>query len=157
MQTAPLRWLAVLCLTSFAISQDQAKPSPQSLATEADQRAIQQIEDALVKGENTPDPAVFDRVLADDYETLNPGGPGPGKAQIVKGLQAHAGQPSPYSVEERDMHIYILGNTAVAACVRTYTAKANGNLAREDKTHVFTKDHGTWKLRFSRASIRKED
>jgi hypothetical protein len=42
----------------------------------------------------------------------------------------------------RDMHIYILDNTAVAAYAKTYTAKENGNVAHEDTTRIFTKNHG---------------
>jgi len=157
MRTAPLRWIALLCLTSFAIGQNQAKLSPQSPATEVDQRTIQQIEDDWLKGEKMTDMAVLERVLADDYVNLTPSGPGPGKAEILKHLQPRAGQSPPYSLETRDMHIYILGDTAVAAYVKAYTAKEGGNVVREDTTHIFTKDHGSWKLRISRASIRKDD
>jgi hypothetical protein len=52
------------------------------------------------------------------------------------------------------MHIYVLGDTAVAAYMKTYTAKETGNVAHEDTTHILTREHGTWKLRISRASIR---
>jgi SnoaL-like domain len=69
-------------------------------------------------------------------------------------MRPHAGQAPPYSVENSDMHIYILGDTAVTAYVRTYKAKENGNVSREDTTHIFVKDHGAWKLKVSRASIR---
>ena len=157
MHSAPLRWIALLCLTSFAIGLNQAKPSLQPSAAEADQRTIQQIEDDLLRGEDTTDMTVLERVLADDYVNLTPSGPGPGKAEILKHLQPRAGQAPPYSLATTDMHIYILGDTAVAACVKAYVAKENGNVLREDTTHIFTKDHGTWKLRISRASIRKDD
>jgi hypothetical protein len=157
MHTPTLRWFVLLCLTSFAIGQNQAKVSPQSSATEGDQRTIQQIEDDLLKGEDTAAMAVFDRVLADDYVNLTPGGTGPGKAEILKHLQPRAGQAPPYSLATTDMHIYILGDTAVAAYVKAYVAKEGGNVIREDTTHIFMKDHGTWKLRISRASLRKDD
>jgi len=157
MHSATLRWIALLCFTSFAIGQNQAKPSPQSSATEVDQRAIQQIEDDWLKGENTTDVAVLDRVLADDYVNLTPSGTGPGKAEILKHLQPRAGQGPPYSLETRDMHIYILGDTAVVAYVKAYTAKDGGNVVREDTTHIFMKDHGIWKLKISRASLRQGD
>jgi hypothetical protein len=157
MQIAPLRWIALLCVTSFAIGQNQAKLPSQPSAAEADRRTIQETEDDLVNGENTTVMAVFDQVLADDYVNLIPSGPGPGKAEILKHFQPHAGQAPPYSVQATDMQIYILGDTAVAAFVKTYTAREGGNVAREDTTHIFTKDHGTWKLRISRASVRKEE
>ena len=51
------------------------------------------------------------------------------------------------------MHIYILDdNVAVAAYVKTYTAKENGNVMREDNTHIFKKYRGAWKLKISRES-----
>jgi len=124
---------------------------------QSDSQLIQQIEDDWLKGENTTDIAVLERVLADDYVNLNPRGLGPGRAEIISHLQPRAGQAPPYSLETRDMHIYVLGDTAVAAYVKTYTTKENGNVVREDATHIFIKDHGTWKLRISRASIRKDD
>lgn len=76
----------------------------------------------------------------------------PGKAELLKTWRASAGQALPYTVETADMRIYILGDSAVAAFTKTYTAKENGNVAHEATTHVFTKDHGTWKMRFSRST-----
>ncbi len=97
---------------------------------------------------------MLERVLSDDYVGLGPEGSTPGKTQLLKTFEAHAGQAAPYSVETQDMHIYVLGDTAVAAYMKTYTAKETGNVAHEDTTHILTREHGTWKLRISRASIR---
>jgi hypothetical protein len=60
-------------------------------------------------------------------------------------------------VETADMRIYILGDSAVAAYTKIYTAKENGNVVHEATTHIFTKDHGTWKMRSSRATVPKSE
>jgi len=130
---------SVLAQSNASVPQDNVK-------------AIQQIEDDWLRGERTTDISAFERVLADDYVNLTPRGIGPGKAKIIEQVQAHAGQAPPYSVEIADMHIYILDDVAVAAFVKTYTAKENGNVMREDNTHIFKKDHGTWKLKISSES-----
>jgi len=149
-----LCWLIVLCWWAApAFTQNPSNPAPKTTTIENESQLIQQIEDDWLKGENTTDIAVLERVLADDYVNLTPRGLGPGKAEIISHLQPRAGQVPPYSLDIKDMHIYILGDTAVAAYVKTYTAKEDGKVIGEDTTHIFTKDHGTWKLRISRASI----
>jgi len=147
-----LVFLSSTLLSSIALSQSSAPAQP--LQADADTQAIQKIEDDLLKAENTTDVAIYKETLADDYINLIPRGLGPDKAAIIQGMQPHAGQAPPYSVETSDMHVYILGDTAVAAYVKTYTAKENGNVDREDTTHVFVRDHGAWKLKLSRASKR---
>ena len=150
-----LSCLIVLCSWAApAFTQNLSDSSPKA-AQQSESQIIQQIEDDWLKGENTTDIAVLERVLADDYVNLTPRGPGPGEAEIMSHLQPRAGQAPPYSLDVKDMHIYILGDTAVAAYVKTYTARENGNIVHEDTTHIFTKDHGAWKLRISRASIRE--
>ena len=148
--------LSVILLSPVAaFAQGQPNPQPSATATrqQSDIQAIEQIEADFVSAEKETDPAIIDRGLANDYVNLTPHGIGPGKADLLKNFRAHAGQAPPYSVETKDMHIYILGDTAVAAYVKIYTAKENGNVAHEDTTHIFTRTNGVWKLRISRASI----
>ena len=118
-----------------------------------DSAVIQQIEDDWLRAERTTDAAALERVLSDDFVNLAPNGLAPGKAQLVKNWQPRAGQAPPYTVETSDMRIYILGDAAVAAYVKVYTANENGNVIHEDTTHVFTRDHGAWKLRISRSTF----
>jgi len=96
-------------------------------------------------------------VLADDYVNLLPRGLGSGKAEILSAIRPHAGQTPPYTTESENMHIFIFGDTAVAAYTKIYTAKENGNVAREDTTHIFQKDHGDWKLKLCRATLHGSD
>jgi len=151
-------FLIVLCWWAApAFTQNASDSDPRTSTVQSDSLLIQHIEEDWLKGENTTDIAVLERVLADDYVNLTPRGLGPGKAEIISHLQPRAGQTPPYSLDVKDMHIYVLGDTAVAAYVKTYTTKENGNVLYEDATHIFVKDHGAWKLRISRASIRKDD
>ena len=122
-------------------------------ATQGDAKAIQQIEDDWLQGERTTDVAVIERVLADDYVSLTPRGFGPTKSELLEHLRPRAGQAPPYTLQTEDMHIYILDNVAFAAFTKTYTAKENGNVQREDNTHVFRKEHGLWKLKISRPTL----
>jgi len=141
-----------LCIRPAPSQTPSADTQKSTSTAQPDIDAIQRIEAELLKAEGTTDIAVFDRTLADDYVNLGPHGLGPAKNQIIEGMRPHAGQAPPYSVEMHDLHVYVLGDTAVAASVRIYTAKENGNIANEDSTHIFVRDHGNWKLKISRAS-----
>ncbi|SRR6266566_3622713 len=153
-----ISWIAVWLSIATAFGQGRANPVSQSLDTassrDADTQLIQQIETDWLKAEGTTDPSVVDSILADDFVNLTPTGIGPGKAEILRNFRAHKGEAPPYTVRQQDMHIFILNETsAVAAYVKIYVANENKSVAREDTTHVFMKDRGTWKLRISRASI----
>jgi len=152
-----LRLLLLFCCSVPAFPQGSSTTPKAATEQPPDSEAIQQMEDDWLKGETTTDIAVFERVLADDYVSLTPSGLGPTKAELVSHLKPRAGQAPPYSVETKDMHIYVLGDAAVAAYTKTYAAKENGNVLREDTTHIFKKDRGAWKLKVSRATIRKDD
>ena len=147
------------CWAAPALSQSLSTTPPTTATPQPTDstEAIHQIEDEWLKGENTTDIAVLERVLADDYVNLTPHGLGPTKAEIISHLQPRAGQAPPYTLATKDMHIYILGDAAVAAYTKTYTAKESDNVLREDTTHIFKKERGAWKLKISRATIRKDD
>lgn len=152
--------LAILCLGSLLAAPMLAQTAPPSsnsgIARSAqtdESKTIQQIEDEL--SDENANPVTYDRVLADDYVNLVPRGVGPGKAEIIAGIRRHPpDQGLPYTTEIENMHVYILGDTAVAAFTKRYTAKENGNVAHEDTTHIFQKDHGAWRLKISRATLR---
>jgi ketosteroid isomerase-like protein len=146
--------LIVFCLWAATLfAQNSITPPAKLPPAKSDSDLIQQLEDDWLKAERTTDPKAIDRILADDFVNLAPSGLAPGKAQLRETWKTHAGQVPPYTVESSDMRIYILGDTAVAAYSKTYTAKESGNVAHEDTTHVFTKEQGLWKLRISRSSF----
>ena len=130
-----------------------SKPANGASTQDADSHLIQQIESDWVKAERTTDPKLVEMVLADDYVSLTPTGIGPGKAELLKTFREHTGEAPPYSVRQQDMHIFVLNDiAAVASYVTIYVSNENKNVARQDTTHVFTKEHGTWRLRVSRSS-----
>lgn len=140
--------LALLARPTLVFSQ-----GPNADSSKNEMKVIRQIEDSLIDGKTTNADAL-ERVLADDYVNLTARGIGPSKSEIVANLRQHPGQSLPYTTEVEDMHIYILGDTAVAAFTKVYTAKDNGNIVREDTTHIFRKDQGAWRLKISRATLR---
>jgi ketosteroid isomerase-like protein len=144
----------LLCFfAALSFGQNSAPAKSNATAATSDADTIRQIEDDWAKVEETTDVAVLERVLADDYVNLTPRGLGPGKAELLRNLRPKAGQTPPYTVKNSNMQIHVFGDAAVAAYVKTYTAKENGNLMQENTTHVFTRDHGSWKLRLSRATV----
>ena len=148
-------FLVVACLCAIsALGQGSSHSAPLSATKQADVAEIEQIEDQWLKAERTTDAAILERVLAEDFAGIGPNGPTPGKEELLKNWQPHAGQAPPYTVEVSEMHLIVRGDTAVAAYTKTYSAKENGNRAHQDVTDVFTKDQGQWKLRISRSSSR---
>jgi hypothetical protein len=149
--------LFLRCLIAFSLLGVPVFAQSSASAHQDDVKQIQQIEDDWLNAERTTNIEVLERIMADDYVSLNSGAMGPGKVQLLQGLRPKAGQAPPYSVDTQDMHIYILDNVAVAAYTKTYVAKENGNVGREDNTHIFKKDHGVWKLKISRGTVRSSD
>jgi ketosteroid isomerase-like protein len=156
MRYATCSLIALTFLIATVIGQTQAN-SPElangASTQDADSHVIQEIEVDWLKAEKTTDPTLVEKVLADDYVNLTPTGIGPGKAALLKKFRENAGEAPPYSVRQQDMHIFVLNDmAAVASYVTIYVSNENKNVARQDTTHVFTKEHGTWKLRVSRSS-----
>jgi hypothetical protein len=137
--------LLMLAFAPLALAQTPADDTK-------DSQLIQQLEASRLKAERTTDPALLDTVLAEDFIGIGANGQTPGKAQLLKNWRSQAGQAPPYTLETSDMRVFVLGEAAVAAYNKTYTAKENGNIAHEDVTDVFTRQHGSWKLRLSRSS-----
>ena len=79
-----------------------------------DTAPIQKLEDDELKAERTTNPAILESYMADDYVGIGANGQTPGKAQLLKNWQPHAGQAPPYSVEVSNMHIVIRESVAVA-------------------------------------------
>ena len=145
--------LMVLCFCAPTLFGQDSTASLKASVPRTDSDIIYQLEDDWLQAERTTNAAALDRILSDDCVNLAPNGLAPGKSQLRETWKAQAGQAPPYPVERWDLRVYILGDTAVAAYSKTYTAKENGNVAHEDTTHVFMKEQGAWKLRISRSSF----
>lgn len=138
-----------------AIAAFSQKPGVLTSTGEVSQKGEQQIlqlEAEMLKGEMDSDPAVFDRILADDCVIL-PAGPAFTKARLVEGIRKSQGQAPPYVASQEDMHVYMVGDTAIAMYVKKYMVRANPDrVDRQDLTEVFLRSDGAWKLKISRSS-----
>jgi ketosteroid isomerase-like protein len=137
--------LLVLACAAVALAQTRAHEN-------MDSGLIQQLEASWLNAERTTDAALLDQVMADDFVGIGVNGETPGKAQLLKNWRSQAGQGPPYTGETSGMRVFVLGEVAVATYTKTYIAKENRNVAHEDVTDVFTRQHGSWKMRLSRFS-----
>jgi len=141
-----------LIMATATFSQTSAVSASTSEASHKDEQQIGQLEAEMLKGEMSSDPVVFEKILADDCLHL-PAGPDFTKAKLVEGVRKAQGQAPPYIAQVNEMHVYTLGDTAVAMYEKEYAPRDNpGQLDRQAITDVFVKRAGTWKLKISRAS-----
>lgn len=147
-----------LIMATAAFSQKSAVSATASEVSQKDEQQIRRLEAEMLKGEMNSDPVVFEKILADDCLML-PAGPDLTKAKLVEGVHKSQGQAPPYIANDEDMHVYMLGDTAIAMYVKKYAVRANPNqVDREDLTDVFVRSAGTWKLKISRSSpLRKTE
>ncbi len=125
-------------------------------AAAGEEKTIQKLEADLLKAEMTSDPAVIDRILADDWVNLTPAGEGTNKAGVLEHYRGRAGQAPAYVAETEAMKVVLLGDTAIAAYVKAYKTTETNNVVQQDATDVFQKQQGGWKLKFSRTSPHAE-
>jgi hypothetical protein len=98
------------------------------------------------------DPVVFEKILADDCLHL-PAAPVFTKAKLVEGVRKAMGQPPRYIATDYNMHVYLLGDTAIAMYMKEYSVRTNPNrVDRHDLTDVFVRSPDTWKLKITRSS-----
>lgn len=142
-------WLMV---ATIAFAQKPAFPISTNELFQKDEQQIRQLEAEMLKGEMNSDPAVVERIYADDCVLLA-GGAGWTKATLVEAISKSQGLAPPYVASQEDMHVYVLGDTAIAMYVKKYVVRANpGHIDLQDQTQVFVRSAGTWKLKISRSS-----
>jgi len=141
-----------LTMATSVFSQTSAVSASAIEMAQKDEQQIRQLEAELLKGEMNSDPVAFERILADDCLSL-PAGPDWTKAKLVEGVRKAQGQPPAYTAQVENMHVYILGDIAVAIYNKQYAPRANpGQLDQQAATDVFVKSAGTWKLKVSRVT-----
>lgn len=142
----------LLIVATAAFSQKSTVSATTSEVSQKDEQQIRQLEVEMLKGEMNSDATVFEKILADDCLHL-PAGPDLTKAKLVAGVRTSQGQAPPYTASEEDLHVYVLGDTALVIYVKEYAVRANPNqVDQQDLTDVFVRSAGTWKLKISRAS-----
>jgi ketosteroid isomerase-like protein len=141
-----------LIVATTAFSQKPAGPISHKEVSQADEQQVRQNEEEMLKAEMNSDPVAFEKILADDCLML-PAGPDLTKAKLVEGVQKSQGQAPAYIATKEDIHVYMLGDTAIAMYVKEYAVRANpSQVDLEDLTEVFIRSAGTWKLKISRSS-----
>src|SRR5262249_19181099 len=113
MRTFVFQVATFLIVATAAFSQKAVVPPSSNDVSQKDEQQIWQLESEMLKGEMNSDPAVFERILADDCLNL-PAGPDLTKAKLVEGVRKSQGQAPPYIAHLEDMHVYTLGDIAVA-------------------------------------------
>ena len=153
----PLVNIMVL-LTLAAVTVTQELSSSASETQQSDTESLVQLEKELFKAHWMGDPEVVslvDKVYADDWVNLEPDRRGPGKPEMMEFLHRlfQDKRTPPKTVpdkQQRDLQVFLFGNTAVAAYIEEDTAKPDQHPL--DVTDMFVKDGGTWKLRLTKAS-----
>lgn len=151
--------LLVASLTvGFSPRQQESASKPATAATsEADEKAILQIEEELLESEKSTDPEAVSKLFADDWVNLIPNGNlGTTKSKLLESLQEHIGEAPPYTTSQQQMRIYVFGDTATAIYVKEYVKKSDKTTAHQDVTDIFTRSGETWKLRLTRTSPHQE-
>jgi hypothetical protein len=139
-----------LIVATAAFSQKPGVAASTSQVSQKGEPQILQIEAEMLMGEMTSDPAVVEKIYADDC--INASNPDWSKAKLVKGIKEYQGQAPPYIASVEDMHVYMLGDTAIATYVKKYVVRDNPDqVDRQDITDVFVRSGGTWKLKLSRS------
>ena len=152
MRNFVLQAATFVIVATAAFSQKSAVSASTSEVSQKDEQQIRQLEAEMLKGEMNSDPVVFEKILADDCLNL-PAGPDLTKAKLVEGVRKSQGQAPPYIAQEENMHVYMLGDIAIAIYGKEYAARANpGQVDRQDLTDVFVRNAGTWKLKISRGT-----
>jgi ketosteroid isomerase-like protein len=157
MRNFVLQAATLVMVATAAFSQQSAVSVSTSEVSQKDEQQIRQLEAEMLKGEMNSDPVAFEKILADDCLML-PAGPDLTKAKLVQGVLKSQGEAPPYIASEEDMHVYMLGDTAIAIYVKEYAVRANPNqVDRQDLTDIFVRGVGTWKLKISRATHQKTE
>jgi len=158
MRNFVLQAATFLIVATAAFSQNPGVVPSTSEVSQTDEQQVRQLEAEILNGEMNNDPSVFEKILADDCLML-PAGLDFTKAKLVQGVRKSQGQAPPYTATDKDMHVYMLGETAIAMYVKEYAVRANPNqVDRQDLTDVFVRTAGTWKLKISRSSpLRKTE
>ena len=128
----------------FAIS---AQPS--------DQAEILQIEKQTAMGEQRNDVSMM-RLFSDDY-VIAGGVKALTKKQFEENIKnnfaTHENGINPYTIEKKNMQVYVFGDTAVATYLKEYKQIGDASHAfTEDDTDILTRSPHSWVIRMTRLS-----
>jgi hypothetical protein len=119
-----------------------------------DEQQLRAIESRTAKGEQQSDVSMMS-LFAGDF--IFSGKRVLSKQQLEENLKnnlaAHGNGPSPYTIEKRNMVVYLFGDTAVVTYVKEYRQIPDTTkFFDEDDTDVFKRGSKCWLLQFSKSS-----
>jgi hypothetical protein len=130
-----------------------AASSPQATQTQ-DEQELRQIEATTAKGEQQNDVSMMG-LFASDF--VSAGKNVMSKRQLEEAVRSnftsHGNGPNPYTVEKKNVVVYLFGDTAVVTYMKEYRQTPDTTkFFDEDITDVFKRGTKGWLLQFSKMS-----
>jgi ketosteroid isomerase-like protein len=119
-----------------------------------DEQRIREIEAATAKGEQQNDVSMMG-LYAEGF--LFSGKKVISKEQLEKNVKdnfvAHDNGPSPFTIDKKNMQIYLFGDVAVVTYIKEYRqTRDTTRFFAEDETDVFKRAPHGWLIQFSKSS-----
>jgi hypothetical protein len=130
-----------------------AASNPQATQTQ-DEQELRQIEATTARGEQQNDASMM-RLFASDF--VSAGRTVMSKQQLEEAVRSnfvsHGNGPNPYTVEKKNMVVYLFGDTAVVTYIKEYRQTPDTTkFFDEDITDVFKRGIKGWLLQFGKSS-----
>lgn len=141
---------SIVCAAACTPGGQSAAPISTAVPAVASSENVAQV---LTKMENDwieaalkHDPATVDRILADDFVAIGPGGRASTKTQIVDGTKPGGFTAEALSID--DVKVRVFGDTAVVTYGQSEKSQSQGKdlSGRSVWTDVFVKKNGRWQI-----------
>jgi hypothetical protein len=144
----------MLLFTVGLLAVDARAQSPRSSKPQ-DEQQIRNIEAKCGQFEQANDLSIVG-LLADDWVGSS-NGRVMARADLEKGVKnnliAHGNGPNPYTIEKKNLAVYVFGDTAVVTYTKEYRQTADvAQIHDEDVTDVFVRSSKGWLWQFSKIS-----
>jgi len=140
-------------LVLLAIFTLLARPSTRT--TSQDEQELRRIETTTGRGEQKNDVSVMS-VFASDWvasSTKKVLSRQQAEENIKTNFLAHDNGPNPYTIEKKNMQVYLFGDTAVVTYIKEYRqTRDTTQFFDEDDTDVFKRGSKGWLVQFSKIS-----
>jgi ketosteroid isomerase-like protein len=149
-----MRWTVVLFAAVGLLGID-AMAQTQKASNLQDEQQLRKIEATTGQFEQQNDLSEMD-LLADDW-VYTGNGKVVSKKQfeesVKDNLAVHGNGPSPYTIEKKDMQVFLFGDTAVVTYIKEYRqTRDTTKVFAEDVTDVFTRSPKGWLWQLSKSS-----
>jgi hypothetical protein len=147
-----MRGCLILLIAFGALAVNAMAQSSRSTNPE-DERQVRKLETETGQFEQGNDLSIM-ALLADDWVGVANGNV-LSKADLERGVKsnlvAHGNGPNPYTIEKKNLIVYLFGNLAVVTYVKEYRPTADtAQIRDEDVTDVFVRGPKNWVLQFSK-------